>query len=293
MKIKRSLGERVFNVINILFMLFLAFICIYPLWYVLVCSLSDSTQILGNKGFIVWPRGFSLSSYKAVINNPDIASGYVNTLTILICGTLTNLLFTSMGAFVVTRKKFKLAKPMMTMMIISMYFSGGMIPMYLLVMNTLHLGNSLLAVILPGAISTYNLIILKTNFVGIPDSLEEAAEIDGANDLTIFAKIMLPLSIPALAVQVLFYGVSYWNSWFSAMLYLDNRELFPLQLILREILISGNTAEMEGDMAEEAYNIGESIRYATIIVTTAPILLVYPFIQKYFVKGMMVGAVKG
>lgn len=293
MKIKRSLGERVFNVINILFMLFLAFICIYPLWYVLVCSLSDSTQILGNKGFIAWPRGFSLSSYKAVINNPDIASGYVNTLTILICGTLTNLLFTSMGAFVVTRKKFKLAKPMMTMMIISMYFSGGMIPMYLLVMNTLHLGNSLLAVILPGAISTYNLIILKTNFAGIPDSLEEAAEIDGANDLTIFAKIMLPLSIPALAVQVLFYGVSYWNSWFSAMLYLDNRELFPLQLILREILISGNTAEMAGDMAEEAYNIGESIRYATIIVTTAPILLVYPFIQKYFVKGMMVGAVKG
>jgi len=292
MKIKRSLGEQVFNVINILFMFFLVFICIYPLWYVLVCSLSDSTQILGNKGFIMLPKGFSMTAYTAVLKNPDIASGYVNTLTILVCGTLLNLFLTSIGAFVVTRKKFKLAKPMMIMMIISMYFSGGMIPMYLLVMNTLNLGNTLLAVILPGAISTYNLMILKTNFAGIPDSLEEAAAIDGANDITVFAKIMLPLSLPALAVQVLFYGVSYWNSWFEAMLYLDERSLYPLQLILREILISGNVEDMAGE-AGESYNIGESIRYATIIVTTVPILLVYPFIQKYFVKGMMVGAVKG
>jgi len=238
------------------------------------------------------PKGFSMTAYTAVLKNPDIASGYVNTLTILVCGTLLNLFLTSIGAFVVTRKKFKLAKPMMIMMIISMYFSGGMIPMYLLVMNTLNLGNTLLAVILPGAISTYNLMILKTNFAGIPDSLEEAAAIDGANDITVFAKIMLPLSLPALAVQVLFYGVSYWNSWFEAMLYLDERSLYPLQLILREILISGNVEDMAGE-AGESYNIGESIRYATIIVTTVPILLVYPFIQKYFVKGMMVGAVKG
>lgn len=274
-------------------MLFLVFITIYPLWYVLVCSLSDSTQIMGDKGFILWPKGFSFLSYKAVLNNPDILSGYSNTLKILVLGTMLNLLLTALGAFVVTRKKFKLAKPMMLMIIISMYFSGGMIPMYLLVMNTLNLGNSLLALILPGAVHTYNLIILKTHFAGIPDSLEEAAEIDGANDLIVFFKIMLPLSIPAMAVQILFYGVSYWNSWFSAMLYLDDRTLYPLQLILREILIVGNTEEMAADVATESYNLGESIRYATIIVTTVPILLVYPFIQKYFVKGMMVGAVKG
>ncbi|MBO5384261.1 MAG: carbohydrate ABC transporter permease [Ruminococcus sp.] len=293
MKIKKSPGEKIFNVINILIMLFLMFICFYPLWYVLVCSLSDSMQIFGNKGFILWPRGFSLSAYKAVLNNPDIASGYMNTVKILVCGTVLNVFFTSIGAFVVTRKKFKLAKPMMLMMIISMYFSGGMIPGYLLVMNTLHLGNTLWAVILPGAISTYNLIILKTSFATIPDSLEEAATIDGANDLTVFWRIMLPLSLPALAVQVLFYGVSYWNAWFSAMLYLEDRALYPLQLILREILIVGNTNEMEGAMVEESYNLAESIRYATIIVTTLPILAVYPFVQKYFVKGMMVGAVKG
>lgn len=293
MKIKETMGEKIFKVINILFMLFMVFICVYPFWYVLVCSLSDSAKIVGNKGFILWPRGFSLSSYMAVIKNPDIVSGYINTIIILVCGTTLNIFLTALGAYVVTRKKFRFAKPMSVMMIVTMYFSGGMIPTYLLVMNTLHLGNSLLAVLLPTAISTYNLIILRTNFAAIPDSLEEAAEIDGANDLTVFWKIVIPLSIPALAVLVLFYGVAHWNSWFNAMLYLNDRIRYPLQLILREILITGNTDTMSAGMDGELYNIGESIRYATIIVATVPILIVYPFIQKYFVKGMMVGAVKG
>ncbi len=293
MKIKKTPGEKIFNVINSLMMLALVFICIYPMWYVLVCSLSKSTLITGNKGFILLPRGFSTAAYQAVIKNPDIASGYKNTLIILIAGTVLNIFLTSMGAFVITRKKFSLAKPMSVMMIISMYFSGGMIPMYLLVMNTLNLGNTYWAILLPTVINTYNLIILRTNFASIPDSLEEAATIDGANDVTIFWKIMMPLSLPALAVQVLFYGVAHWNAWFASMLYLDDRKLFPLQLILREILIAGNVNEMASESGAEGYNLAESIRYATIIVATVPILLVYPFIQKYFVKGMMVGAVKG
>lgn len=293
MRIRETTGEKVFRIVNVFIMLFLVFISIYPFWYVLVCSLSDSTRIVGNKGFILWPKGFSLSSYIAVIKNPDIASGYMNTLIILVCGTTLNIFLTSLGAYVVTRKKFRLAKPMSVMMIVTMYFSGGMIPLYLVVMNILHLGNTLMSVLLPTAISTYNLIILRTNFAAIPESLEEAATIDGANDLKIFWRIVLPLSIPAIAVLVLFYGVSHWNSWFNAMLYLDNRKLYPLQLILREILITGNTDNMSAGMDADHYNIGESIRYATIIVATVPILVVYPFIQKYFVKGMMVGAVKG
>ncbi len=294
MVIKKSPGEKVFDFANIVFMLFFVFICIYPLWYVLVCSFSNSALIVGDKGFILWPRGYSLASYKAVFSNPDIISGYRNTLIILVLGTSLNVILTAFGAFAVTREKFALAKPMSIMMIISMYFGGGMIPMYLLVMNTLHLGNTYWAIILPGVISTYNLIILRTNFAAIPKSLEEAALIDGATDFTVFWKILMPLSLPALAVQVLFYGVAHWNSWFSSMLYLDDRTLFPLQLILREILISGNEESMASEVsAEESYNIGEGIRYATIIVATVPILILYPFIQKYFVKGVMVGAVKG
>lgn len=294
MMIKKSPGEKAFNVVNTLLMLFFVFICIYPLWYVLVCSFSNSALIAGDKGFILWPRGYSLASYKAVFNNPDLISGYRNTLFILVVGTTLNVILTAFGAFAVTREKFALAKPMSIMMVISMYFGGGMIPMYLLVMNTLHLGNTYWAVILPSVINTYNLIILRTNFAGIPKSLEEAAMIDGATDFTVFWKILMPLSLPALAVQVLFYGVAHWNSWFASMLYLDDRSMFPLQLILREILISGNAENMASEVsADESYNIGEGIRYATIIVATAPILALYPFIQKYFVKGVMVGAVKG
>lgn len=178
----------------------------------------------------------------------------------------------------------------MAVIIITMYVSGGMIPRYLIIANTLHLKDSLLSLILPGAISTYNLIIMRTNFMQIPQSLEEAARIDGANDISILFKVILPLSVPVLAVMTLFYGVSHWNAWFDAMLFLRERSKYPLQLIMREILIS-NSANAMSDSG--AYEIGESIKYATIIFTTVPILLVYPFIQRYFVKGIMIGAIKG
>jgi putative aldouronate transport system permease protein len=181
----------------------------------------------------------------------------------------------------------------MTFIIVfTMFFSGGLIPNYLTVMN-LGLIDSRWAIILPSAISTYNMIIMRTSFSSIPDSLEESATIDGANDITILTCIILPLSLPIIAVMVLFYGVSHWNSWFSAMFYLRSRTLYPLQLILREILITNSIDNMTTDVsAMDKEPIGESIKYATIMVATLPVLFIYPFLQKYFVKGVMIGAIK-
>jgi putative aldouronate transport system permease protein len=175
-----------------------------------------------------------------------------------------------------------------------MYFSGGLIPNYLLVANTLNLRNTYWAIVLPGAISTWNLIVLRTAFAAVPASLEESARIDGANDFRILWNVVIPVTLPSIAVIALFYLVGHWNSWFSALLYLRRRQMYPLQLILREILISSSTESMMNSVAQEDREaIGESIKYATIVVSTLPILFVYPFLQKYFVKGVMVGSIKG
>lgn len=181
----------------------------------------------------------------------------------------------------------------MLMMIFTMYFSGGMIPDYILRNNWLHLGNDRLVLILPALVSTYNLIVMRTGFAAIPDSLEESARIDGASEFTILMRIIIPVALPCMAVIILFYAVSYWNSWFEASIYLTDRKKYPLQVILREILIVNSTTEMQVGESGNAQAIGESIKYATIMVATVPILLIYPFLQKYFVKGIMVGAVKG
>lgn len=291
---KKSNGEKVFSVCNVLIMLLIIVITLYPMYYVLVCSLSKGSNLVGARGIILWPQGFDLSAYKAVFQNPNILTGYRTTLFVVIVGTILSVATTAIGAFVVTRKQYPLAKPLSYLMVFTMYFSGGMIPTYLVVNNILHLGDTLLALILPGMISVYNLLIMKANFQSIPDSLEEAARIDGANDIRIFVQIILPLSQAVIAVMVLFYGVSYWNAWFEAMMYIRTRTLYPLQLILREILLSNATGTTgDGGGAGDQYMIGESIKYATIIVATLPILCLYPFIQKYFVKGVMIGAVKG
>lgn len=294
MKYQKTLGSRAFDIFNILFMILMVFICVYPFYYVITCSMSDSNFLVGDRGFMLLPKGFSMAAYEAVLKNPNIYTGYKSTMFVLICGTALNILFTSMGAFLVTRTKFFLAKPMMIMMIFTMYFGGGMIPTYLLVGRTLGLRDSLWSLILPTAISTYNLIIMKTQFLSIPASLEESAKLDGANEILILFRIILPLSLPTIAVMVLFYGVAHWNAWFSALLYIDSREKYPLQLVLREILLLNSMDDMMvGERGSNRAAVSESIKYATIIVATLPILLVYPFIQKYFVKGVMVGAVKG
>ena len=294
---KKTTLEKVFDVFNHLLMFVLLLITLYPFWYVIMCSISEPSALVGEKGLMLLPEGFSLTSYKSVFENPNIYTGYRTTILVVVLGTAFNVIMTSLGAFVLTRKHFAIRKPMMLLILFTMYFSGGMIPRYLLIYNTLDMGDSIWALILPTAISTYNLIVMRTNFENIPQSLEEAAKIDGASDFVVFCKVIMPLSAPIIAVMVLFYGVDKWNAWFDAMLFMRSREKYPLQLILREILLynsADTSSTMGGDAgAAEKFMIGEGIRYSTIMVATVPILCVYPFIQKYFVKGVMIGAVKG
>ncbi|MNI22947.1 L-arabinose transport system permease protein AraQ [compost metagenome] len=293
MKIKRTAGERLFDGANVLLMIALIVITLYPLWHVLNASLSDSGRLMAHRGLLLFPEGFNLDSYKLVLSNPSILSGYRNTLVIVVLGTALNLLFTILGAYTLSRKSFMLRNPIMLAIVFTMFFNGGIIPTYLLINNTLHMGNSLLALIVPGLVSSYNLIIMRTAFQEISESLLESARIDGAGEVRILWRIVVPLSMPVIAVMILFYGVAHWNSWFGAILYIRDRSLYPLQLVLREILIQNSTDSMTTSAAmgdKEA--IGESVKYATVMVATLPILLIYPFLQKYFVKGVMIGAIK-
>ena len=292
-KIKESLGEKVFNVFNVFLMLVLILITFYPFLYVVFASISDSKLLMAHQGPLLYPLSANLASYKSVMRNKMIFSGYRNTLIILVSGLAISIFLNCLGAYVLSRRNIMIKKPLMLYIIFTMFFSGGLIPFYNLV-NGLGLGDTLWAVILPGCINTFNLIILRTGFEGVPVSLEESAKIDGAGDVTILFKIILPLTLPVLSVIILYYAVAIWNSWFNAMIFIRNRDLYPLQLVLREILIGNDTSIMEGHVdVGEAQSISETIKYAVIIVATLPILVVYPFLQKYFVKGTLVGAVKG
>ena len=290
MKIKRTKGEIVFDAAIYFFVGMISLACLYPMLYVLFASLSEPTRIMYHQGGLLWPLGFSLKGSEAVIGRQDVWTGYANTLFYVTVGTSLNMVMTVMGTYVLSRRDFMFRKPLTMMFVFTMYFTGGTIPNFILV-KSLGLLNTRWALILPVAIGTWNMLIMRTAFASVPSALEEAALIDGANDLQILTKVILPVSKATLAVIFLFYAVGHWNSWFNALIYLPNeRELFPLQLILREVLISNSdysSSEISVDY------LGESIRYAIIIVSTVPILCIYPFIQKYFVKGVMMGSVKG
>ena len=292
MKIKKSKGERAFQVFNYAFLMLIMLVCLYPVWYVAVASFSNSNTLTQHSGLLFRPIGFSMDAYKMVFQNPMIGKGYLNTLFILIIGVFLDLVMTSLGAYFLSRKRVMFKKPIMLFIVFTMFFSGGMIPFYIN-LKELHLTNTLWGLIIPFMITTSNLIILRTSFESIPESLIEAAQIDGAGHIRILTTIVLPLSKAMLAVMVLYYGVSIWNSWFWASAILRNREMYPLQIILREILLSNDTSSMTaGASATDTEAIGMTIKYATIMVATVPILCVYPFLQKYFTKGTMVGAVK-
>lgn len=290
---KKTIGSVLFDAINAVVLILLMIVTLYPFLYVVFSSLSDAKELVAHSGLLIKPVGFSLAAYDAVIKNDMIWLGYRNTLFYVIVGTAFNIVMTSMGAYVLSRKDFLWKNLLTTMVVITMFFGGGLIPTYLL-MQKLGFVNSVWALIIPGAISTWNLIIMRTSFSSIPASLEESAKIDGANDFTILFKIIIPLSLPVIAVMVLYYGVAHWNAWFNAMIYLRKRELYPLQLILREILVDSRTEGMMTDVSilEKQY-MSETIKHATIIVSTLPILCSYPYLQKYFVKGVMIGALKG
>ena len=292
---KKSIGEYIFDTFNYVILVISSFICVYPFLHVFFASISDPARLMAHTGPILQPLGFTTNGYKLVFENPNILLGYKNTLIYLVAGTALSILMTSMGAYVLSRKGVLFGRLMMFLIAFTMYFGGGLVPWYILMKN-LGLINNIWAMVLPTAITTYNLIVMRTSFMAIPVSIEESARIDGANDFTILFRIILPLSKAVVAVMILFYAVGQWNSWFNALLFLKDRKLYPLQLILREILILNDQTSMTSTVTMTSSSDRQMykalIQYCTIIVATVPILFAYPFLQKYFTKGVMIGSLK-
>ena len=291
----RSRGEKIYAFFNYIMLFIIAVITLYPMWHILMSSFSDPVYLLAHRGFYFWPRGTPhIRGYFLVFENPNIMIGYINTLFYVIVGTFLSITVTVLGAYTLSRKGLYWNGKIMKMIVFTMFFHGGLLPFFIQVRN-MGLIDSRWAIILPVMVATMNLIILRTAFISLPDSLVESAKLDGCSDLRIVWKIVVPISKAAISVIVLFYAVGYWNLWFNAAIFLNDRSLWPLQLVLRDILINHDTGLMTpiatvGQAGVERYRV--LVRYTTIIVATVPILLIYPFIQKYFVSGVMIGSLK-
>jgi putative aldouronate transport system permease protein len=290
-----GLSRKVFVLANTFFLIVLGFVFLAPVLHVAFASISDPVRLNVRAGLILWPLGKpTLEGYKIVLASPNIAGGYMNTLFYVLVGTAISMALTVTGAYCLSRRSFALRNPLMLFISFTILFNGGLMPSYMVVRN-LGLYNSRWAVIIPTAVSVFNLIIMRTSFLGIPLSLEEAARIDGANDIQTMLYVILPVSKAVIAVVGLFYAVGLWNSWFPAMIYLRDRTKFPLQLILREVLLMNDSSIMNSS-ADAMRNVSvarQLVKYCTIMAATVPILCVYPFIQKYFTKGVMIGSIKG
>ncbi len=298
MVVKNSKGDWLFQGIVFLFLIASLVVCLYPMLFVAVASVSDPIYVNTGKVWL-WPVGFMLDGYKRILNNAEIYIGYRNSIFYTVTGTLINLVVTIPAAYALSRRDMVGRNTISKLVLFTMFFSGGLIPTYNLI-RMMHMRDTIWAILLPGACSTYNLIVARTYFnTSIPTEIEEAAEIDGCHIFQLFFKIILPLSAPIIAVMALLYGVGHWNSYFNAMIYLSTRALYPLQIILREILIvqQMNTSQMMSAMEAEAMaqqsRVAELVKYGVMVVATVPVLIIYPMIQKYFVKGVMIGALKG
>ncbi|MBP3360638.1 MAG: carbohydrate ABC transporter permease [Clostridia bacterium] len=292
--IKKTVSRRIFEFLNTLFLVFLMIVAVYPVIHIIMASFSDPVKFMAHTGLMFRPAGDpTLLAYQNALKHPQIMGAYGNTLFIVVVGVAINIVLTSIGAYFLSRKEVLFQRPIAVLIIVTMFFSGGMIPFYFTVKD-LGLYNSIWSLILPVSVNTFNLMVMKTGFSSIPDIIEESARLDGAGHFTILFKFVLPLSLPIVAVMVLYYGVAHWNSWFNALLFINKPEKYPLQLVLRQILLANETSSMTmGVDAGAELAVSETIKYAVIVISTMPILCVYPFLQKYFVKGIMVGAVKG
>ncbi len=294
MKISKRKGFHTFDVILILLSVIIMVIIAYPLFFVVIASFSDPQAVLGGK-ITFWPVGFNLESYKMILKEPKIWNGYRNTIFYTVLGTFINFILTTLTAYPLSRKDMPYRKLLTFFITFTMLFSGGMIPVYMVVRG-LNLTDTIWAMVIPGAISTYNMLVMKNYFqTSIPEELHEAAAIDGCGHFQSLLRVILPLSTPIIAVIILFYAVGHWNAFFNAIIYLRDQRLYPLQIILREIMLQNSLEAVGGDMIGmyEKVMRGETMKYAVILVASAPVLAFYPFVQKYFVKGIMVGAVKG
>lgn len=291
--IKRGKPEIAFSIFNYIFFTLLCIVMVYPFWHVIMMSLS-SVEATAKGGVFLWPKGFNLETYAKVFNDPSIWSGYFTTILVTLSGTFFGTLFTATTAYPLSKKYLPFSKAMLLLVLFTMLFSGGMIPGYLLMKN-LGLIDNRLSLILPGLVSAYNVIIMKSFFQSLPESLEESAKIDGATEVTVFWKSILPLSKATIATIALFTAVGYWNDYFSTVLYINTKERWALQAVLRYMLTNTNQAmQSAGVSVAAATNVtAATIKSASVVVATVPILCVYPFVQKYFVKGVMIGGVKG
>jgi putative aldouronate transport system permease protein len=291
---RRTTSEYIFDNVNILIMLFICAITLYPIWYVIVNSLNDGVDAMRG-GIYWWPREFSIENYKAVFSTPGILTSFGVTITKTVIGTITHVFFTAMVAYAISRRDLYGRNFYMLVGVITMFFSGGLIPYFLLIRD-LGLFDNFLVYIIPTMFNFFHLIIFMSFFRELPTSLEEAAKIDGANDFMIFIKVIIPLSMPVIATIALFQGVYQWNDYFAGVIFVNNPDLQPIQTYLYKVVAESSSNQMmtnaAGSIATKTVT-SQSIKLATMVVTTLPIMLVYPFLQKYFVKGMLIGSVKG
>ncbi|MDF2714053.1 MAG: sugar transporter permease [Paenibacillus sp.] len=292
---KETLGDRTIGVIIYVMLSAVMIIVLYPLIFVASASVSDAITVIKGEVWLL-PKNLSFTGYKLIFENKEILTGYANTILYTVVGTALNLIMTIMAAYPLSRKDFAGRNVIMAMIVFTMFFSGGLIPTYLLVRD-LGMINTMWALIIPGVVSVWNVIIMRTFFqTSIPVEVQESAAIDGCSNIQTLWRIVLPLSMPIIAVMILFYSVGHWNAYFNALIYLNDRVKYPLQLFLREILIKSQTDQMTSSMdlsIQKHLMEAEAIKYAVVIVANLPVLMLYPFLQKYFVKGIMVGAIKG
>lgn len=287
---KKDVDSRLFDIINVVVLSIFTLIIVVPLWNIVISSFA-SGQALAKGDFVFWPKELSLENYKAVFRDDSMLQAFIISVLKTVIGVITHVFFCSMMAFGLSKRYLKGRKLYSALGIITMFFSGGMIPTYLL-MKSLGLLDSFLVYIIPAMLSYYDVIILMNFFRNVPDSLEESAMIDGAGYWRVFLQIILPLSKPALATIALFNGVNQWNDFMTAKIYITDKALYPLQMKLYEIIVQSQTQGMENIGTAVAQSTTKGIQLATIVVTTVPILVIYPLLQKHFIAGMMVGAVK-
>lgn len=297
MQLNKSAGYRVFQFFNSILMICICLVIIFPLYYMLIVSFSDGAAVMSGQVKFV-PVGFSLRAYRAAFKDSYFLKSYWNTIVITVSGTAINLIMTTLFAYPLSRQDFRGRKLLTKMAVFTMFFTGGMIPTYILVTD-LGLGNTYWALILPGAISVYNMTIMRTFFEGIPTELNEAAYIDGANDMRILWSIILPLSKSIIFTLLLFYAVGHWNGFFSALLYLNKKSMYPIQMFVRNVVFAGDALSMQMASYSSSTEMGaellseDAAKYAIIIMSMLPILFIFPIVSRYFKSGVMIGAIKG
>ena len=287
---RESPSDHVFSLVRTIILVIFCLLILYPIYYMFIVSISDGFSVLRGE-VTLYPIGINLDAYKTILSDEYIPRSYLNTIIYTVLGTLISVVMTALCAYPLSRRNCYGRGAMAMFVVFTMSFDAGMVS-NLMVVNSLKIGNTLWAIVLPGAINVWYMVIMRTFFDSIPVEIFESAYIDGANELTIFVRMVLPLSKSIIATMILFYAVGQWNSFFPALIYLNDRELFPMQLVLRNIVLGSDSAGSQSISTDTAV-MGQNIKYAVIFITVLPILIVYPFAQKYFVKGIMVGSVKG